>query len=556
MKTMRNLYTPLKLSFRMALAGLSIWAMSQPVLAAEHCDVLAGQVIGNATVLSTQSIDSGTFTPPGQSTIGGLPKFCRILARSAPSPESNIIIEIWLPHASSWNGKIMGTGNGAFAGAIKYAALAGGVKRGYATSNTDLGTHPASTLPPGLDYTAGIGRPEMIKDWGHRATHEMAVLTRKVTNQYYGKAAKHAYFVGCSTGGHQGLMTAQRYPGDYDAILAGAPGHNRTHLHAMFTDLKLKMQRADAGFTQDKLALWTEGYLQACAGKDGGAPDDRFLTDPTQCDFSPSELQCKSEGSHEQCLTEKQTRLLNAIYDGTRNPRTGELIYPPTVPGTEFILSLFGLTDPNVTKTPVNKELHQWVFAPDWDPASFDFDQDMQKVDKKLGPDINAMNPDLSEFAKRGGKLILFHGWADMVVSPIDTIVYYDEVHANTPNARDFMRLFLAPGVSHCQGGEGADVFGQSPEYASAGIENDLLDALDHWVENDVAPNQVLARKYPQDVESDMTTQAKPIATRPLCAYPAIAKYDGKGKSNNANSFSCQEAPLPKYERPAPRYRH
>lgn len=524
--------------------------------AATDCEALGeGRKIGETVVLKAQLVSSGRFTRPAATPIDDLPAFCRVIARAAPSQESNVIIEVWLPVNEHWNGKILGTGNGGFGGAIQYPALAGGVKRGYATANTDLGTHPAASLPIGLDYAAGNGRGEVVKDWGHRATHAMALLTKELVRRYYGKRAKRAYFVGCSTGGHQGLTEAQRYPDDYDAILAGAPGHNRTHLHAMFADLTLKMQRSGSSFSREQLDLWRDAIMNACVGKDGGSPQDEFLTDPTQCDFSPRTLQCSGNETPTACLTHGQVGVLEALYDGTRNPRTGELIYPPVVRGTESMLALFGLTDPDIDKRPVPDHLHRWVFGPEWDAASFDFDRDMRRVDEELGPHINAMKPDLSDFANRGGKLILFHGWADLI-NPIDTIVYYDRVHEANPNASSFLRLFMAPGVGHCTGGSGPDTFGQTPEMPASPRETDLLKALDHWVETDEAPDKVIARKLPLGElhETDNAADAEPVATRPVCAYPSVAKYDGIGDPNHADSFSCSVAPGASYERPAKQY--
>jgi feruloyl esterase len=528
--------------------------ISATAAAQVSCDSIGrGTILGNSNVLSSQSISSGTFTAPGGKKLEALPPFCRIVARATPSPESNIIIEVWLPEASTWNGKLLGTGNGGFAGTIAYSALAGGIQRGYAVANTDMGTFPASL--PGVGYQAGNGRPEVVKDWGHRATHEMTLLARAVTDEYYGKKPAHTYFAGCSTGGHQALTEAQRYPDDYDAILAGAPGHNRTHLHAMFTSMVMATSAPGALLTPENLALWSQSLKNACVGKDGGAPGDNFLTDPTQCSFSPRQMLCKAGQSPTQCLQEPQVKALEIIYGGTRNPRTGALIYPPQVRGVEGTISTM-LSDETKRKSEPPTELSRWVFGPKWDGATFDFDRDMAKEDQALGKEVNALDTDLSRFAAHGGKLILYHGWADSIISPIDSILYYDRITANGEEKSSFVRLFMAPGMNHCGGGEGPNIFGQSPDYKEGDTNDDLLVALDHWVTSGVAPDTVMATKYQGESPfgSPPPPNALALAARPLCAYPKIARYKGTGDATKAENFACSDASPAKYEMPAPEY--
>lgn len=538
----------------LAIAMVPVHAAPAEVEEAEPlCHGLqAGQQFGDATIMSAMPQGSGKFTSPTGKTEKALPSHCRIIAVSRPSSASNIVIEVWLPRRASWNGKLLATGNGGFAGAIRYDTLAGGLRRGYAVTNTDMGTYPAAL--PGVGYGAGNGRPEAVKDWGFRSTHEMTLLAKAVIAARYGKQPAKSLFVGCSTGGHQGLAEAQRFPEDFDGILAGAPGHNRTHLHAMFADLLLKMQRPGGGFTPASLKLWTDSYRKACVGKDGGAPGDIYLTDPTKCDYSPRELLCRPGQDDAECLTQPQVGVLEAIYDGTRNPRTGELIYPPVVRGVEAMLAM-GLLNPDIADMPVPEDLHRWVFGPGWDAASFDFDEDMDRVDAVLGRDVNALDTDLSAFEAHGGKIILYHGWADLVVSPLDTIAYFDRLHARGGPKANFARLFMAPGVSHCAGGDGADLFGQAAEIPAAGPKHDLIAALDAWVEGGPAPDTVLARKFgpvsPEASIPDITGAAK--FERPLCAYPKVAHYDGIGDPAKPSSFVCKEAPA-NYSPPAPKY--
>ncbi|WP_052223592.1 tannase/feruloyl esterase family alpha/beta hydrolase [Novosphingobium malaysiense] len=547
---------------RFCLALLFLWptlALAAPASTSSCRSLGEGTRIGDAIVLDAKAVAGGSFSTPDKREFKDLPGFCRVIATARPSSASNIVIEIWLPDAGDWNGKLLATGNGGFAGAVRYDALAGGIRRGYATANTDMGTYPASL--PGIGYNAGNGRPEIQKDWGYRATHEMAKLAKKIVSTYYDRAASRAYYSGCSTGGHQGLTEAQQFPEDFDAILAGAPGHNRTHLHAMFADIKRKASRPGAYFTPGQFNAWHAAMLGACVGKDGGAPTDAFLTDPTQCLFSPRALICKPGEKSETCLTKAQADALASVYDGTRNPRTGALIYPPAVRGTEAMLA-YAFTNPAMADQPEPADLSRWVFGPGWDPATFDFDKDMAREDQALGPYVNALDTDLSRFAAHGGKIILFHGWADMVVSPLDTIIYFDRMHASGMKKQQYARLFMAPGMSHCTSGKGPDVFGQGAEFPAADAGHDLLAALDRWVETGKAPDQVIARKFAvashngEEAAAEPSEPAEPrvTASRPLCAYPLVARYDGKGDPSQAASFTCSKAPSARYELPAPEY--
>jgi feruloyl esterase len=538
------------------MAGLSI-AAPDTARAQSPCSALGGgERIGHARVLFAQQVARGSFAAPGGSgqplNFQDLPAFCRIVSTAAPSPASNIVIEVWLPEGAAWNGKALGTGNGGFGGTIRYASLAGGLRRGYAVANTDMGTYPASL--PGLGYAAGNGRPEAVRDWGFRATHEMALLTRAVAARHYGKAPARHYYAGCSTGGHQGLTEAQRYPDDYDGIIAGAAGHNRTHLHTMFAQVTLAGRSVTNKLTPAAFTLWKDAYLRSCVGRDGGAPSDRFLTDPTQCRFRPRELLCRPGANPAGCLSEDQVRALEAVYGGTRNPRTGGLIYPPEVLGAEDIIqSAFIGGEGRNAQVPT--DLSRWVFGPRWAGASFDFDRDMDRVDKAIGRDVNALDPNLSRFAARGGKLIMFHGWADGVVSPIDSILYFDRIYARGRPREAFARLFMAPCVGHCSGGPGPDLFGQGAEMLiGGGSEDDLLIALDRWVETGLAPEQVLARRL-EGADSFATPGkgTRVLASRPLCAYPKIAGYLGGDPARTA-SFACTEAPRARYEKPSERY--
>ncbi|HEY1950116.1 MAG TPA: tannase/feruloyl esterase family alpha/beta hydrolase [Bryobacteraceae bacterium] len=507
----------------------------------EACESLRGVTLGHATVRTSVWFAGGDYrTGFASRGIPNVPAFCRAILTSAPVPASNITIEVWLPSEEVWNGKLLGSGNGGFGGAISVDALAAAVKRNYAGANTDMGTFPAAQLP-NTGYDAGIGHPEMVKDWGYRSTHEMTIAAKALIKRYYSKQLSHSYLMGCSTGGHQALSEAQRYPSDYDGIIAGAAGHNRTHLHASFLQRFQQGQTLAPLFSPEKAELVSNTLLERCAGKNGGAPGDRFLSNPAACDFKPSQLRC-ANGNSAPCLSAPEVKVLETMYYGTRNPRTHELIYPGWAKGSEASL-LKGLQkQAEPTKTGSADGVFRWVFGPQWDARTFDFDRDMEKEDAALGPTINALSADLSKFADHGGKLILFHGWADPVVSPYDSILYFDRLKDHS-----FVRLFMAPGMSHCRGGPGPDSFGQNavPE-GGADAAGDIVAALDMWVEKGIAPQTLIARK----LDAHGTLES----ARPLCAYPDVAVYNGAGDAKSEKNYHCIPQSAGNTEFPAAKY--
>jgi feruloyl esterase len=289
---------------------------SASIAAASPCTDLNGAALENSVVRSADDVRAGEPLTLNGVKVNDLPSFCRLAISTGVARHSNILVELWLPHRPQWNHKLLGTGNGGFAGSISYSALRGGLKRGFAVANTDMGTFPASSA----GWSAGTGHPEMLKDWGYRSTHKMTLVGVALAKVYYGEAPRRRYFAGCSTGGHQALMEAQLYPEDYDGILAGAPANNRTHLHLSFLQVGLDVHAtADSWLDATHVTLVHEAILKACAGKDGGAPDDRFLTDPTLCTFTPHQLQCTSGQNRNGCLNANQVAALERIYAGASN---------------------------------------------------------------------------------------------------------------------------------------------------------------------------------------------------------------------------------------------
>jgi feruloyl esterase len=531
---------------RLPLGALALLAALCAASAADAspCTALNGLKLENSLVRSAEDVPAHESLTLAGRPYADLPAFCRVSATTGIDRHSNILVELWLPQREAWNSKLLGTGNGGFAGTISFGALAGGLKRGYAVTNTDLGTFPASSA----SWAAGTGQPDMLKDWGYRSTHEMTVLAQALTKRYYGKPPALSYFSGCSTGGHQALMEAQLYPNDYDAILAGAPANNRTRLHMAFLQTGLDVHATPRSWiSPEKLAAVHEAVLKACAGKFGGAPGDRFLADPTQCNFKPRDMVCKpGQKDISTCLDPDQGVALEKIYGGFTNPRTHEIFYPGWPLGSEPQLGgLFGTRDQTVRG--FVGSLVPWAMGAAFDVTKFDFDRDMARVDAELGPVMNHVNPDLSAFVAHGGKLIVFHGLADGIVGPLDTINYFERIGAAMPGRDDFARLYMAPGVAHCTGGDGPDQFGQGADRKEGDGDHDLLKALDTWRSAGHAPGAIIATKF--------DAAGAVAATRLLCPYPQRAFSQG-GDAKDARSFACQAAPGAKFPRPAPAYLH
>ncbi|MDP4238214.1 MAG: tannase/feruloyl esterase family alpha/beta hydrolase [Bacteroidota bacterium] len=459
------------------------------------------------TIDEIQDVSTGNFTLKDGQKITGLPSFLRVACTSRPSKDSNIRIEVWIPE-NNWNGRFLGTGNGGGAGWISYGALQSGVMRGFVTANTDMGTSPSA-------YEA-VGHPEKWADFGYRSTHEMTVIAKAILQLYYKKTPYHSYFVGCSTGGQQALMEAQRYPEDYDGIIAGAPANNRTHLHASFIwNLKANNQfGVKPIISQHKMELLSKLVIKNCGGKDGGAPGDNFLTDPRIIKFEYLALpQCPNDAQTDSCFSEAEINALKKIYSGPINPRTGERIYSPLPLGSAYLES----TAPHLY-------LINWVFGKDYDFEKFDFDHDMEKVDSVLAPLLNANDPNLDRLKKRGGKILMYTGTADQLVEFEDALNYYERViekQKGLKETQNFFRFFLVPGMGHCGGGPGLTEFGQglSRKVVQDG-EHDILTAMINWVEKKIAPEKMIATAFNCCDEAN-----KVDFQRPIYPYPKFPKY-------------------------------
>jgi feruloyl esterase len=465
------------------------------------CAGLAKLALPNASITRAELAGQGGAAAPAADR---LPAFCRIAATLTPTKDSDIRIEVWMP-ASGWNGKFLGTGNGGASGAIGYPALADGVTRGYAVAATDTG-HQGG----GADYSFAVGHPEKLADNAWRAVHEMTVAGKALAKAYYSAAPRLSYWSACSTGGRQGLKEAQRFPADYDGIVAGAPARAWPQLPALSVMIAQLMTDPVNGVPTAKLSVLKEAAIKACDDADGVT--DRVINDQTACRFDPVAIACKA-GDAPDCLTAPQVAAARRLYDGLRNPKDNSLIFRGTNPGSEPAWAALGGAF-NIGGGYFRDVVHGG--DKDWTIAKFDAVTDVPLAAKLDGGMMDASSPDIAAFTRRGGKLILYHGTTDGLIPTQSTIDYYASLVAKDRKATEAsVRMFLMPGTDHCRGGEGAS-------------NADFLGALEQWVEHGRPPETITASK----------PGAAP-RTRPLCAFPKVAKYSGSGSTDDAANFSC-----------------
>lgn len=507
--------------------------LAAPAAAAPDCRALARLAIPDTTITAAAVVSTGTFTPPSARSarpLDGLPAFCQVHGIIKPTPTSAIHFEVWLPE-DGWNGRLQVVGNGGLAGTISYPAMAAALRNGFATASTDTG-HTSSEPPTWLEDR------ERLVDYSFRGLHLTTVNAKRLIETYYSQMSRYAYYTGCSTGGKQGLMEAQRYPADFDGILAGDAANYWTHQMASEVWNGVVTSSPETNLPRETLQFVQDAALAACDALDGAK--DGLVSDPMRCTFDPGTLECKGQDSSS-CLTPAQVKAVRQVYSGPINPRTGESLYPGLYPGGE----LGWFPGPVINRDTTSGVSSQpfWSFTlfdnPDWPFRSFDFDKDLARADEQLAPITNATDPDLGEFRRLGHKLIYYHGAADPLIPAQNGINYYDTVvsaQGGLEPTLGFFRAFLVPGLYHCSGGPGPIAFGTSgqPPADQADADHDILLALQRWVENGDAPSQVIGTKY---VDND---PAKGIAfQRPLCAYPAVAVYKGSGDMNDAANFSC-----------------
>jgi feruloyl esterase len=505
------------------------------------CESLAGLSTAGEEVLGAESVPAGDWQPPEGDPLKGLPSFCRVRLRLVPSNGSDIRAELWLP-AEGWNGRFLGTGNGGYGGVVQHEALGDGIRRGYATVNDDMGTSPAR----GFDGSALVGKPVRWLDYGFRSTHAAAVAGKRIVAVHYGRTPHHSYFVGCSNGGRQALQAAERFPADFDGIVAGCAAGAGTRAVAQVAWMHAALRATPESMpSKEQVAALHSAVLAACGPTDTGPAGEAWLADPSTCAFDPGALACAGSGTPA-CLAPAQVEALRKIYSGPVNPRTGARIYAGLPRGAErhgYFAWVASKPQPPWDAT------FRWVLGADWDVARLDLDRDFSAVLDVLAPIVDAGTSDLSRFQKRGGRLILWHGWNDPVIPAGASIDFYRDLVDRRPgpvarrlaSTRSFARLFLAPGVMHCLGGPGPFGFGAVSLGASFDADHDMLSSVVRWVEQGVAPERIVASKLTVD---DVPSSGV-VLERPLCPWPETAVYRGAGDRSRASSFACRPRPNP-----------
>jgi len=517
------------------LAGLGLHGAR----AAGSCQGLAGMRIGDATVTSAQPV-TPPFSAPNIDPPEAVPvrqPFCRARGLIEPAPGSRIGFELWLPPAASWNGRLEAIGNGGFAGSMIYQPMAWALAEGYAAVATDTGHQGRS-----IDAGWALDHDQAIVDFAWRGVHETALAAKSLVGTYYDRPAQHAYFNGCSDGGREALMEAQRFPTDYDGIVAGAPANQWTRLlgTSIWNIQSLDASPASA-LPPQALRLVTAAVLAQCHATDG------VLDDPSQCRVDLAPLLCRG-ADHQACLTRPQLVALGRIYGGPRD-ESGRSLGPGFSPGAEAGPAAWSLwiTGRKGDGSGSLADMFGGGFFRDmvyphggWSFARADLTRDLAAAQARFGDLLDAPSPDLSAFAAAGGKLIQYHGWADAGIPPAMSVQYYRAAARSLGGLgklRAFWRLFMAPGMYHCGLGPGPNavggVFGLPAASADPGHDpqHDIVAALDAWVRQDRAPERIIAARYVDD------DPAKGIAAqRPWCAYPAVSRALGNGR------FECRDA--------------
>lgn len=522
------------LLLRIATAGIGVaaaLAYAQAPAAPSACSEMNLPVLADTTVTLAESIPAGPYKPPAQNADGGgvaaalparggparggparggptlmLPAYCRVAATITPSPDSDIKMEVWLP-TDNWNGKLEVVGNGGWAGVISYAAMAQAVKEGYAAASTDTGHQGGNGM-------FALGHPEKIVDFGYRAVHLTTVNAKDFATGFYGQIPKYSYWNGCSTGGRQALVEVTRYPEDFDGVVAGAPANPHIHLHAASVERAIEEMKDPAGaLSQAKVEMLHKAVMAQCDALDG--VKDGLIGDPRKCRFDPSVLLCQN-GDSDRCLTAAQVELVKIVYADVKTKK-GETVWTGFEPGGELqYASLRNIpSQPGGGLDSIRILGYQKA---NWDWHRFDLDRDLALADEKAGF-IDAHTYDLSAFKAHGGKLLLYHGWADQAIPPGNTIDFYNGVLAKMgPKQDEWMKLYMVPGMMHCSGGEGPDQFNK-------------MAVIERWREAGEAPAAILAAHVSGGAVD---------RTRPLCPFPQVAVYKGSGSNNDASNFACK----------------
>jgi feruloyl esterase len=503
---------------RSLLAALLL--TSVPVLAATACAGLKNLSLANTKITLAETVAAGAFRPPaggkaGPQQFADLPAFCRIQATLAPTSDSDIKIELWMPVAASWNGRFRGTGNGGLGGGATIGAgpLANAVRAGYAAAGNNTGHEGGSNY--------AIGHPEKIKDFGYRSSHEMTVASKALIAAYYDTPLKYSVMAESGGGTIAALSAAQRYPEDYDALaVTSMSSYLSRHTFGQMW-IWYATHESEASFIPPaKYEALHRAAWKACDADDGLA--DGIIGTAERCHFDPGVIQCRGADAPD-CLTAPQVAAARKIYAGPKNPRPGKQIYSPLYPGSELGWGqLAGGAEP--LRIPVDFFRYYVFQDPNWDYKArrLNWDSDVPLAERPAIAPVNAVDPDLRKYFARGGKLLLIGGWNDNSVPPDVAVNYYKDVVAKTgaKATRASMRFFMVPGMSHGVG--------------TTGVENfnvDTLGLIEQWKLTGQAPNQLVMEHY---------KDGKPVGRRLVCQYPQIARYKGSGNSEDPASFECK----------------
>ena len=523
-----------RLFFRLS-AQIAVAALFVSAGRAATCESLTRLKIADTTITVAKSVPAGSFKPGAGQPLDGLPAFCQVHGVIKPTPVSAIHFEVWLP-AAGWNGRLQTVGNGGLAGTISFSAMATALKAGFATTSTDTGhtTEEARTW---------LQDKDRLIDYSYRGLHLTTVDAKAIADGFYGKAPSQSYYSGCSTGGKQGLMEAQRFPADFDGIVAGDAANYWTRQMTSEVWNGVVTGSPEAVLPVEKLQLIQDAVLEQCDALDG--LKDGLIADNRRCKFDPKKLLCKG-GDAATCLTAAQLGAVEKIYSGPTNQRTGKNVYPGLYPGNELGWGKAGgqmvINRPGASSGVSSFDFMRYTLFdnPNWAWRTFDFDKDLDLLESKFAAITNATDANLEEFRKLGHKLLYYHGTADPLIPAQNGINYYESVVAAQGNdekkTQAFFRAFMVPGLYHCSGGPGIYGFGMAqpaPEN-QRDADHDAVIAVSRWAEKGVAPEKIIATKYVDN------NPAKGVAMqRPLCPWPLAARYSGKGDPNSADSFSC-----------------
>ncbi len=498
-----------------ALLVVSVLFTTAP-LSAATCESLSALKLSGVSVTSAQTVPAGTFTPPGDApnpaalaAFKTLPAFCRVRATLTPTSDSEIKIEVWMP-SSGWNRKFEAVGNGGWAGVISYPALAAAVNAGYASVSTNTG-HDGNTA------SFAIGHPEKLVDMAYRAVHEMTVKGKAIVATYYDGAPVLSFWNGCSTGGRQGITEAAKFPADFDAIVAGASAINWMRLMIARLSVNMFAHRSDDSYIPPaKYGMIHEAVLKACDSLDG--VKDGVIENPLACHFDTKVLLCKGADGPD-CLTAAQVESVRALYAPIKDPKTDAQVTPALLqPGSEMGWAI--LAGPEPLRYSI--ETYKYVVYKDanWDWHEFNAATDIDRALKADDGLLDFTEPNLKPFFDRGGKLLMYHGWADPQVTAMGSVNYFNDVVRLLGNGvvGKSIELYMVPGMNHCQGGPGTDNFNK-------------MAAIEEWVAKGSAPDKIIASHL---------TNGSADKTRPLCPYPQAASYKGSGSTDEAANFICK----------------